>query len=449
MEKYYGNYLGIVVNSSDPENRNRLQIWIPNLTNTLYTDWNTDLTNKTLEYNGLNDSNPVFIRLKNSLPWAECASPLIGGGTAMNINPAVKNKENGSTVDVPVEEPLPVPDEVVGTALDGGGASSGGDEEPIRTDENGVVQIFDESPTEGSNPKIFESTLPSEDGSWDIDQEVVVSVPTDIDPKGDHTAKKEVNSTVERKPIPIVSPVNGILAGGPASTYTAMRNSGTRKHSGIDWQAKNGSVVKEMVGGTVLYNGNNSGYGANIVIKGDDNVIRRYATHGTTVNATVGSRIDQGQDIGTIAQGHLHYEEIPENLNGNRNSVYDEFISRPGQFINTSNQRGTIDPLSSNNFSKGTLVQAGSPIGEGIIANVSPQDANQSTGESNPVITDTLASAVPAQGNPSPAGAAKGVISSPTEGARVWVFFYGGDIQKPVYFATAISPEDYGQANQA
>ena len=457
MEKYYGNYLGIVVNSSDPENRNRLQVWIPNLTNTLYTDWNTDLTNKTLEYNGLNDSNPVFIRLKNSLPWAECASPLIGGGTAMNINPAVQNTENGSTVDVPVEDQFSVvPDGLEGSILDGGSNSGGGDEEPIRTDENGVVQIFpEESPTEGSNQsknelgpdgKTMEAELPyfpdDPNGST-----AVTSVPTDIDAKGNHTAKKEVNSTVERKPIPIVSPVNGILAGGPASTYTAMRNSGTRKHSGIDWQAKNGSVVKEMVGGTVLYNGNNSGYGANIVIKGDDNVIRRYATHGTTVNATVGSRIDQGQDVGTIAQGHLHYEEIPENLNGNRNSVYDEFISRPGQFVNTSNQRGTIDPLSSNNFSKGTLVQAGSPIGEGIIANVSPQDANQSTGESNPVISDPMISAVPAQGNPSPAGAAKGVVSSPTEGARVWVFFYGGDIQKPVYFASAIS--EYGQAYQA
>jgi hypothetical protein len=161
----------------------------------------------------------------------------------------------------------------------------------------------------------------------------------------------------------------------------------------------------------------------------------------------VGSRIAQGQELGTIAKGHLHYEEIPENLKGNRNSVYDEFISRPGQFVDTSNQRGTRDPLSSNNFSAGTLVQAGSPVGEGIIANVSPQDANQQTGGSNPVISDPLASAIPAQGNPSPAGAAKGVISSPTEGARVWVFFYGGDIQKPVYFASAIS--EYGQAYQS
>lgn len=445
MEKYYGNYLGIVVNSSDPENRNRLQIWIPNLTNTLYTDWNTDLTNKTLEYNGLNDSNPVFIRLKNSLPWAECASPLIGGGTAMNINPAVKNKENGSTVDVPVEDRFSVVDEMVGVIDPSNPTALPSDFWDESSSDEGSNQSTDQIVEGADGIPRNEPDLPNDpNGST-----AVTSVPTDIDAKGNHTAKKEVNSTVERKPIPIVSPVNGILAGGPASTYTAMRNSGTRKHSGIDWQAKNGSVVKEMVGGTVLYNGNNSGYGANIVIKGDDNVIRRYATHGTTVNATVGSRIDQGKDIGTIAQGHLHYEEIPENLNGNRNSVYDEFISRPGQFVNTSNQRGTRDPLSSNNFSKGTLVQAGSPVGEGIIANVSPQDANQSTGESNPVISDPMISAVPAQGNPSPAGAAKGVVSSPTEGARVWVFFYGGDIQKPVYFASAISASEYGQAYQS
>jgi hypothetical protein len=401
----------------------------------------------------------------------------------MNINPAVNSP--GSSTDVPVEDPSTPSGET--TTLDTGQVVDAKTGEPIfdpnvtdipstnvttdvTTDENGVVQIFPEdqsgensdslpSGTGIINGNVLSGEIPAgrdskgnpTDGYVENTDPIVVtrptSVPTDIDPEGNHTAKKEVNSTVEKKPIPIFSPVNGTLAGGPASTYTAMRNSGTRKHSGIDWQAKNGSVVKEMVGGTVLYNGNNSGYGANIVIKGDDNIIRRYATHGTTVNATVGSRIDQGQDVGTIAQGHLHYEEIPENLNGNRNSVYDEFISRPGQFVDTSNQRGTRDPLSSNNFSAGTLVQAGSPVGEGIVANVSPQDANQQTGGSNPVISDPLISAIPAQGIPSPAGAAKGVISSPTEGARVWVFFYGGDIQKPVYFASAIS--EYGQAYQA
>ena len=35
-------------------------------------------------------------------------------------------------------------------------------------------------------------------------------------------------------------------------------------------------------------------------------------------------------------------------------------------------------------------------------------------------------------------GAPNGTVSVPNEGAKVFVFFYGGDIQKPVYFASTV-----------
>jgi hypothetical protein len=84
MEKYYGNYLGIVVSDDgqDPERRNRIQVWVPGITNTMYGGWNDDFTDKKIYYIGEDSQlkHEDIQKLRAVLPWAECASPLIGGG---------------------------------------------------------------------------------------------------------------------------------------------------------------------------------------------------------------------------------------------------------------------------------------------------------------------------------------------------------------------------------
>ena len=84
----YGNHLGIVINKEDPEYRGRVQVWIPYMSNTLHTDWNAELKDKKFKH--IHDSGaltPALIEeLKKVLPWAECASPIMGGGTAAKYN---------------------------------------------------------------------------------------------------------------------------------------------------------------------------------------------------------------------------------------------------------------------------------------------------------------------------------------------------------------------------
>lgn len=84
----FGNYLGIVVNKEDPEYRGRVQIWIPHLTNTLHSEWNDELKNKSFKH--IHDSGSLTPKLveelKKVLPWAECAAPIIGGGTSATYN---------------------------------------------------------------------------------------------------------------------------------------------------------------------------------------------------------------------------------------------------------------------------------------------------------------------------------------------------------------------------
>lgn len=86
MEKFYGNYIGLVVNNQDPEVRGRVQIYVPGITNTLYDKWNNDDTDKIIGIDigstfTLNEE--ILRRLRNVLPWAEKATPLIGPGTSM------------------------------------------------------------------------------------------------------------------------------------------------------------------------------------------------------------------------------------------------------------------------------------------------------------------------------------------------------------------------------
>ena len=86
MEKYYGNYLGLVVNDQDPEGRDRVQIYVPGVTNTIYDNWNNNNKNKSIGMDigstfTLNEE--ILKKLRSVLPWAEKATPLIGPGTAM------------------------------------------------------------------------------------------------------------------------------------------------------------------------------------------------------------------------------------------------------------------------------------------------------------------------------------------------------------------------------
>ena len=74
--------------------------------------------------------------------------------------------------------------------------------------------------------------------------------------------------------------------------------------------------------------------------------------------------------------------------------------------------------------------------------------ASATISKSSPVqMTDSLA-AEGGVGSPSGGGAAAGFFSKPAVGAKVWVFFHGGDVQRPVYFASVMEPANYQVANQ-
>lgn len=99
MKPVYGNHLGWVINTQeDPEQRQRVQVFVPYLTNTLYKEWNQELTD--IRFKNPNElGTQTLTVLQQVLPWAECASPIWGDSTSMKLNgpTGVLSVNGGST----------------------------------------------------------------------------------------------------------------------------------------------------------------------------------------------------------------------------------------------------------------------------------------------------------------------------------------------------------------
>lgn len=101
-KRYSGNYLGIVIQNNDPEKQGKVKVYVPHITPTVYDGWTELQEDKQFKFIGENlesDLTNVIDKLKSSLPWAECASPLVGSQGIGLYN--AKNK-HGSISDANV-----------------------------------------------------------------------------------------------------------------------------------------------------------------------------------------------------------------------------------------------------------------------------------------------------------------------------------------------------------
>ena len=88
-KKYYGNYLGIVIQNNDPEKAGKVKVWVPHISPTVYTKWNELNQDKSFKFIGKNinsDITDVVEDLKRILPWAVCAAPLNGSSGSGRYN---------------------------------------------------------------------------------------------------------------------------------------------------------------------------------------------------------------------------------------------------------------------------------------------------------------------------------------------------------------------------
>jgi hypothetical protein len=86
---YVGNYLGIVVQNNDPLKRGRVKVFVPHISPSVYKGWDEVNRDKKFKFLGVNtksDLTAIIDDLKKVLPWAECASPLVGENTSGRFN---------------------------------------------------------------------------------------------------------------------------------------------------------------------------------------------------------------------------------------------------------------------------------------------------------------------------------------------------------------------------
>ncbi|MEU3186631.1 LysM peptidoglycan-binding domain-containing M23 family metallopeptidase [Streptomyces sp. NPDC006923] len=106
-------------------------------------------------------------------------------------------------------------------------------------------------------------------------------------------------------------PVDGIAIGTPYHASGSNWSSGY--HTGVDFLAPSGTVVKAVGAGTVVSAGWGGSYGNQVVIQHDDGHYSQYG-HLSSISVSEGDTVSEGQQIGlsgatgNVTGPHLHFE---------------------------------------------------------------------------------------------------------------------------------------------
>ncbi len=121
------------------------------------------------------------------------------------------------------------------------------------------------------------------------------------DPKGATPASKP--EEIARR---FAWPLRGVL-------YARFGKKGREPHDGIDLAAPEGTSVKTAAAGTVLYAGEQKGYGLIAIVDHGDGFITLYA-HNRDLRVKTGQKLRDAQVVATVGQSgstsgpHLHFE---------------------------------------------------------------------------------------------------------------------------------------------
>jgi hypothetical protein len=488
-EPIYGNHLGIVVNNKDPEFRGRVQIWIPYLTNTLHAGWNKDLSNKNFKH--IHDSGsltPELVEeLKTVLPWAECASPIFGGGTSATYNPNTGITDTYAGRTFPITDPqkgayiqgkIGSPNNKIGhydikqvgrgffertdldqyVQVDGSPLSSGtttsggtfyasrdggtrthsgwdfafGNRQAALTLSNGARWVDNSSMTFKNGEVGDRATFELPDGrrfeilhgkfnpnyGGDITQPSESVAGTTVNP---HSTATEGSLEVKDATTTESPEVQGSFVADKVFQYTTVGDETTDS-----WTSKGySSQGQNLTPGIIAVPQNNKFLPVGTVIR-DTRTNYVYIVSDVHGNSNQGSTIDMYVDRSTYnvnnTVGNVNFEVL-----GRESTIGKSAEDVKAQLA----KYGTVPPGAS---AAEDLIAAGKGgVLEGKTGYAAARGGSQTSPNPNfhAPITD-----------PGLAGdQASGMISIPFPGAKVFVFFLAGDIQKPIYFANSLEPE--------
>lgn len=384
----YGNHIGVVIDNQDPENRGRLQIFIPHLSNNLLPTWNTnlqDISFKSTEVDAKLGS--VLERLKNTLPWAETAVPSFGGGTAG------PTKYDGNS------SPLPLVPNAAGMLINA--KKVGSLNFSKKGSESG--QSFDRTNLPANLDEVPDNVLRYIAGIGAGETGVFTNM------NYDYILKQAYDPTLTRLNAQKAFPKNATEEQIRYLTdegFFQFRQENVDEYPTANVTNK-GSLSEQTVSmARYLKKLSNDGYKL-IEANEFDSADKYFKSGGVNGRWAVLRSVDNGYNKAITARSQ-DAQKIRDYINA--------FDKDPD---NLKKQNELIAGNSISNDKKSTPIQ----------------------------MTDSLA-AEGGVGSPSGGGAAAGFFSKPAVGAKVWVFFHGGDVQRPVYFASVMEPANYQVANQ-
>ncbi|MYV52393.1 LysM peptidoglycan-binding domain-containing M23 family metallopeptidase [Streptomyces sp. SID3212] len=117
--------------------------------------------------------------------------------------------------------------------------------------------------------------------------------------------------TAVKKASAFTLPVSGIPIGTPYHASGSNWSSGY--HTGVDFLAPSGTVVKAVGAGTVVTAGAGGSYGNQVVVRHADGMYSQYA-HLSSIAVSAGQTVSEGQQLGlsgatgNVTGPHLHFE---------------------------------------------------------------------------------------------------------------------------------------------
>jgi hypothetical protein len=391
-EPVHGNHIGIVINDQDPEKRSRLQVFIPNVSNTVYSGWNDqlkDLSFKTFETQqaagGI--SQAVAQKLYEVLPWAEASAPHFGGGTSAPVNPslgAATANPQSNAVQAQNNPPTPISNTSANTPIT----------PALNLNQSANAQPSQYTVYSGASLGLGNRIVGNEAGGINVQKPA--SDLQFISIADAHAANLAAAQSLAGRP----PPSDGANYGFDMSSNTTTAD---------QWANLMDSI---MVHESTTVNGYiavNEQYVENF--KGDN---------GQNV-------ISEGLFSNTIGQWGLTADNIYD-PNAQANATAAAFNSLLNQ--NNSVMGGISRAYGTAGEAAGSGNVLANNLGNGNV----PQGGTSVIGYSNN--RSMVANMVTAHvAN----GGANGFFSKPAVGAKVWVFFYGGDVQKPVYFGSVLN----------
>lgn len=561
-DSVYGNHIGIVVNQEDPEYRGRVQIYIPYLTNTVYAGWNETLTDKKFKnIGGGGDLTPEVVeKLKNVLPWAECAAPIFGGGTSATYNSSTGRTSTNpyktvgplkpaSTLTDPTQQGLiDKAKSILGndrtlnfndtswggrcataaTAIAGAGvgyeplgqegigkygpptAAAMANGSNIALQKSGFYNGPERAIAGIYKPQLGDA-IAMEGGNKDGDGHVIICIDdgrvsgnvkfvsdnTGLENYEDYLPGgrkygKYYNTTFLRPneegaarwnttmglPVPgattlgAPSAPNAATAAGVAGASVNPNDKATGSDSTVKdvstSETPNFSGIKQITARATNYTLGQEVGGSKKELNTDSYTNKGYSSTGQNLTPGVVAVNPSVYPIGTVFKDENGYAYIAADKHGNTDPGVIDFYRTPSQYdtsrtgpVNLS-VVGQVDKIGKSPEELREQIAQYGKVPEGEAA----RDflVENGTGTKDPVSgyvtantinsSNSLTSPYP---NPNAGNVAthyngaqsSGMISIPKPGAKVFVFFLAGDIQKPVYFANALEPDTVRKSMQA